>query len=373
MEDKEKKPIKKSPTKKVVKKVDNNEEVIITPVKKEIKFETEYAQAEVLAHRHGTRLPIAHKISDDNKKGIDDIHKAIFGDPTLVQLVSVHQAKESIGTIMCLDFECTDTNTAKQKNVCDFDEYAVLGLKPTSQMFATKKHAASVTHKNELASDLKSWYGIDVKDIIVSQLIQIAKNELFEEVIDKIDSISNKYYLSTLTRWDKIKSWVYKLFKKQFIKKLDVENNVEKIVKKIFLHGNLISADGMRGPANSILVSSGMLSALQESAAYIHANVPSNIDKLPVQRVGQIGNFKIFVDYRKPWKDNSIIVFRNNSTHEPGLYLPWHEESTSVISISERSNPQMEAKAILNIGYNLIETKNTEKFYKKFYVNYFKD
>lgn len=336
------------------------------------------------------------EISEEEKHMLEMLVKKVYDDNVISNFANLKATENPVGELIYLDYVYHDKNgiettppkpkkvkakkPSKKKLMKDIkasltnpfglgivsesEETGYFGLKPRRQFFSLETYIASATVTREQIQDLHSQFGIDVLAMVENSLITEAKQQLIKQVLGRIDEIGESNYLATFTKCDKFKAWLWKIFKKKYQKTVDIEKDPRKLVAKILGYANQIAVDGRVGPATAVIVGTRLATILQDSAAFVYANIPKPGENI-IYKIGSIRGLNIFVNASLTWMDNSVTVMRKGSPEQYGIHVPYHKHGAAVSVISEAT---MAPKIIFKSRHAVIATPGTKNLIKKFYV-----
>jgi len=290
-----------------------------------------------------------------SKDNIDTLAKFIYEDANINSLVNVIQNSGDNYVHNYLDFVALETN----------DKQAQIGLQLHQHVAELDTVFESITMTATDVYDMKAC-GVDAVEASTSKVIECTKNKLIRSVLSEIYSLGHENYLESFTRFDKLKTWVYKLFSKTYIKSYNVKNNTS-LLGKLFLFGNKVAITCRRGSGDICIIGPGLLNKFIDMTMFVHADTVTNEIPGILQYAGNIGAIKIMVNNELPYNDKSIIVMRKSKRDESGLHLVYDKNALSIMTICEVT---MAPKVGAKTKHKVFKTDNAKVFIQKFYVNY---
>jgi hypothetical protein len=203
--------------------------------------------------------------------------------------------------------------------------------------------------------------GLDYDTEIISALINKSKSTILKNVLKKIDDIADKKYNNSFTRWDKILRYIYKIFKKNYVKAYNVKDDVRNIISKILYHSNYIHKLNRRGPANICIISSSLESVLSNYEQYVPNMLDSNFNTF--YKCGSIGKIQFYVDLHLNYDDKSITLMKSTSEDEPGIHLRYMDSKITTVTEPYNRNE----KSVIRNRVSVIDF-DAEDFIDKFYI-----
>lgn len=303
-----------------------------------------------------SKEPIFNEIDEEPLNELKAITYKIFGENTVQDFCRMIPINSDNGQITYLDYKYDGTE----------DDMGVVGLNVQQKFIQLQDYYVSALMGREQIQDLKT-FGIDAISLTENTLINEAKKGVAKEAMKKIDELGEQSYLDTLSKWDKFKSWLWKIFKKKYIKYQDVKNNPRLLIAKILNMSYQIAVDTRRGPGTAVILSPGLGTVIQDAGGFISdkENVPLPGTTTTIYPIGKMDDLTFYIDANRKWNDNAIHVVRKPDDSSPGLWIPWHEHGVTIQTIAEGS---MAPKITLRLRYSIIEVGDAKKFVKKIYV-----
>jgi hypothetical protein len=236
-------------------------------------------------------------------------------------------------------------------------------LKPYSKYYQVESHQDMINFNIN--------YTTISDDMIISSLLSNSNVNIINTVLAKIDLYATKKYDDSFTKCDKILKFIYNIFKKKYVKSVNVKNKVENVVSEILIKSNKISYDGKNGGANicivgpqlvSFLMKSEMFKTVSKEELFKHKD-DKGLTVMNLIYVGKLTNIKIYVNNNLNYDDKSITLLRSPKEPEPGFYLRYLSSKTHTTT---NPNTVDEKTLILDNRYAVIdfESYNTlDKFY----------
>ncbi|MFA5152807.1 MAG: hypothetical protein WC554_09625, partial [Clostridia bacterium] len=210
--------------------------------------------------------------------------------------------------------------------------YRSLALKIFSKNILAQPHQMAAAITQAEISQLKKDFEIDVMALLKSQMIQETSVAIQKEFMKKFNELASVHYEKSFDKWDKFLRWVYKIFKKTYIKKIQVKN-IKHLLTRILREANMIAQTGRRGVGNFVICSLKTGTLLQDSSQYIFA--PSQNEPMfggSIYPIGKIANITIYIDPYMKYDDNTIFIGRKTQIDEPGIKLFFNENGSSLIT-----------------------------------------
>jgi len=315
-----------------------------------------------------------------NAQEIERIADMIYKNDIINEFAQTKECNGPVGELAFLDFEYKGTkNSPKKRNAKRFkkkrskptnpitrDDILMtdnfIGLCPKRKMFQLESYNISASITNTQIEELKA-FGIDACQMVEGQIAQESKSGVIKQVLEKIDEHGENFYKSQFTQIDKFKQFIWKIFKKHYVKEFDVQNNVRKLINRILLYSNMIAVEGRIGPATAVIVGPKLGTAIQDSGLTF---VQSNKAKSSfIYEIGKIAGIKIFINANLNWSDNSVTILRKTTNQSNGIYVPYFRFGIAITTISEGS---MSPKISIRTRHAIIDTPGTKHLIKKFYV-----
>jgi hypothetical protein len=127
-----------------------------------------------------------------------------------------------------------------------------------------------------------------------------------------------------------------------------------RILSKILAAGNVVAQRGRRGPANFIVTSLQLATAIQDNAQFTAAPLSQSVNQNngSLYPVGTIAGMTVYVDPNMEYSDTRILVGRKGADEEPGLKFMPYMMAESIQTIAEGS---MSPKIAVKSRYALVE------------------
>jgi len=123
--------------------------------------------------------------------------------------------------------------------------------------------------------------------------------------------------------------WFLGLFKRKveyiYTPEMNVERMQRKLLSKLLILANIPAWKGRRGPAQNVIVSGKLATALQDNTMFTYtSNTEAFASSIPgIHLIGSIAGLNIYVDPYMHWNDHRILVWRKGREAEPGLSLAY--------------------------------------------------
>ena len=251
----------------------------------------------------------------------------------------------------------------------DIKDCKVLTIKQMKEYVCVESHQICVSVTQEQVTSLKEKWNIDVLAMVKNAIVQEAGMQLTKQYINKISEISNKNYLAEYTMWDKFKVYLYKIFKKEYKKKIIVKG-VKDLLTKILSESNKIASMGRFSYGNFAICNLKTGLALQHLSEYTYANPDSTPTYGNIYPIGTIAGITIYVDPNMLYTDTNVYIGRKIKNNEPGVKLFFKDSEMSKVITQGLGAPKIEFRlryTITSLGeatkyqYRKIEYKDDPK------------
>jgi len=189
----------------------------------------------------------------------------------------------------------------------------------------TRKYKAE--YSMELAQDLKAQFGLNAEAELINILEYEISAELDRDIVDTIHGVATN-----------AGSWFYgtpgQIMGKpsdltgQTAQTADGRWELEKfrsLYTRIVNEANRVALSTRRGPANFILASLNVVTALETLSNFMYSQVPGNVEpQFGVAKVGTLdGRFSVYLDTFS-WSDYFIVGYKGSANTDSGImYCPY--------------------------------------------------
>jgi len=264
--------------------------------------------------------------------------KELYNHFTINNFLTIKEHDDLVCTTSCLDMVKSETIPSKD----------VLKLNTYSHKIDT--YSISVTGlPHQKAEGLKET-GIDILSMTKSVLLAEANQSITKEYLTKINNLALKNKPLYKGFVQKALSFIYNIFNKIYYPKIKIKD-VNEIIKHIIIQSNLINKATRIGPGTFAIMSIRLVTLISDNNSYQNTSGTQN-DPTSLYKAGQIAGIEIYVDPRKSWTDNDILIGRSSDDRNPGLILVHQKDATNIQIISERT---MAPKTNLTLKYSIIE------------------
>lgn len=253
------------------------------------------------------------------------------------------------------------------------NEIETLGLSVFNKYIqvSNARVSTSLTHE-QIYNIENSNIGIDVKTMLYNVLINEMSQSLSKHFFQKLRSLADITYKQTYTKLDLFISWIYKIFKREYLKTYKIKNNKEAsniLIHRIFIEANKIAVNCRYGPANFVILNLQLASILEDSPNFVmlELNTTLSAHGRPYL-IGTIGSIQVYVNPYMKWNDNTVYLGRKTTMQQSGIqFIHYNECDVKYLTLEPsaiiRHDLILDARcAIFNIG------NNPEKNYSKFIV-----
>lgn len=253
-------------------------------------------------------------------KNVSAINSAIFDISAVHELIPTSFCRTDVKVFKYNDEHANEHNYITQP----LTKTVVLGDKTIS---------ASVT-RNQIR-DLKAMAGIDVIEMLTNTLINEASLLISKETLSYLHDLADKNKLN-YSIVDKILSFIYKLGKRKYVKKIKVDS-ADKLAQYILMMSAKLCGKNKSGTADFCIVGAQTCSILQDSKYYTSTQITQTLKttKGSIYEMGTIDNIKLFVDPQLSWNNNSVLLGRKTKTYNTGLHLVFNTAKTSMSIVEE--------------------------------------
>jgi len=181
----------------------------------------------------------------------------------------------------------------------------------------TSRVTVSITQ--DQIEQLKSEHNTDAYALIENIIINEVGQGFSEHVISKIRNITENTYQQEFTSLDKIKTWAYKLVKKEYKKYIEV-STVKELLAAIIRESNIIALKSKMGYGNFAICSVKTATMLQQESRFAMA-LTEEIIPPPgsIYPFGKMAGITFYANPHMLWTDNNIYIGRKTKADHPGI------------------------------------------------------
>lgn len=264
----------------------------------------------------------------------------------LSNFAEVQMTKNSIGSTQYLDFVYNEAG----------EGIKTIGLQSFSKTYQLATYQTSATVTREQISDLKGLYGIDVLAMVQNALVNESAIMVLKKFKEELDKLATLTYLATYTKFDKFKVWLYKIFKKEYVKVFTVKTS-QALLGRIITESQRLNSISRRGHVDYIIVNSATAAILMDLPSYTMKPIGAGISNFngTVYEAGSVAGLRVFVDPYMEWKNSTIYLGRKVRPDETGIQVFFNESVDAIQVIEEKSmTPRINIRtrmAIIPVGW----------------------
>lgn len=244
--------------------------------------------------------------------------------------------------------------------------HEVLGLSLATEFIQLPTFKISTFATKQQIKDLEN-YKIDSKSILESTILNEFSQSLLKNAFNKIKNQSQDFssmLKSNLLKklFKKIKKFVFKLLKINYIEKIKV-NSDRIFISKLLTMSNKIAMETRIGAGYFIICSPGVATIFEDMSFFNYNNTVPVMKNTTFQVIGNIANLKVIVDYNMKFNDTTVYVGQSTKENQKGCYLIINKNSFDISTEENKDN--MGNKITLSGRYETHITKNSNSKYLK--------
>lgn len=228
-------------------------------------------------------------------------------------------------------------------------------VKPYAKFISTVPYTVTVSMSNRQIQDLNKQHDIDVMSMMSNVQINESAQALTKQYLALLNKIANKNNIEYKI-WDKILAFVYKLIKKEYIKKIKIKNTKD-LVENILNTSYKICKKSLNGLADFCIVGINTACILQDSQTCISLPLNTSLSSCNgnIYQIGTLANIKVYVDPNLKWDDRSVLLGRKANKLEASAHIVFYDKGTSISLIAAGLSEDINARSILSTKYALFE------------------
>jgi hypothetical protein len=271
-------------------------------------------------------------------------------------------------------------NPTHRYEYVDWDDKTEHTLKGLEQFIQVGEFQVAVHVTQDQIQSLEGDWGIDVKAMIQSVMVNEAATSMAKHTMARIGKIARENYIAAYTTTDKLKAKAYEFankfrFKKspfgerikvEYKKKIKVDN-VKDLLKAILAESNKILKDSKLSYGNFAVCSIKTGTILQMASEFAMAPIPgdgtfSSSYGMPYA-IGKIAGMTIYVDPYMLYADTNVYIGCKTQYKYPGIKLFMYDYGvTEEMVTTGVGAPKMRLK----VRYALVECgKTAQSLYRK--------
>lgn len=233
------------------------------------------------------------------------------------------------------------------------------------------KYVIKMSLPQDQLNDIKEHTGTDPYAYIRNDLINEVRHNIVRTTISKIYDLGERNLRNNYTKIDKFKNFLYKIFKKEYIKKTKVRSgeNLSNILIKEFYQLKNGSCDSNNSDVSKFVIISPMIFSkfLQYPYTIIFHErsnqARTNLSTEDIYPIGKIHDITIYIDPCKEFNDTSIVMgVKSKEVNNIIKVIDSHSFECDTIKVVSTSAPYIQA----SYYHDTIEViDNAEKNYKK--------
>lgn len=242
------------------------------------------------------------------------------------------------------------------------DGYREISLKAMTKYFSIPTYRITSKMPKELVMDIEALHGVNTLEMLKNVMQNEAEQGVQKKVISKIQELG---WFSFKNSWTPFQNKMNKWF--EYIPKVNYKTPQD-LCYKIILESRKIADKSRLRPADFVIVSSQVLSVIQESTLFEFIEDRFISTNPLIRQAGVIaGNISVFVDPLKRWDDPEILIGAKTNENELGIYLV---EGESAIEEITRASVELKPETvyILNTRMDVIDTMKASDKYTAFEV-----
>ena len=244
----------------------------------------------------------------------------IVNNLSFKDLVPVILMDQSYGMFFYLDYE-------KEKP-------SELKIQSYQKVVHTEKHNIVVAITRDQMSDMKIK-DLDSVDLLYNVLLNECQQYMTKAFISHLKELAEITYRKSFSKFDKMFSFIYDLFKKKYIKTIKITDN-KQLLLKILTECNKITAKSRYGMGDYIVCGAQTYTLLSENEYFIK-NITNHITPYnsgDMYLAGQLlGNISVYVDPYMKWAYTTVYVGRKIKENQPGINFMFNKNGMTLVDL----------------------------------------
>jgi hypothetical protein len=264
--------------------------------------------------------------------------------------ISVSQIESGHGVLTYLSTELIGTQPG---------ETAEIGITTRSKNVHLERHQVKSKISHEQIRDLGALHGINAIEMVESALSNELITSQEKQIYKKIKLLG---YESNRKLWTKLQLFANKWT--GYIPMVDISES-KALIRKIRLLSNIIATTSRMGPAKFIIISPGLLHSFADDNDF-NAVEHDSSTSMGIYKCGTYGdNLDILINPSLKWTDKRIVIGRDTTSSNEGVYLVEHTEGPQYTRMdrSDYASLVTMTETILSLRYGLVHTPNASKNY----------
>lgn len=209
-------------------------------------------------------------------------------------------------------------------------------------------------------NNIKKFFPKEIIDTIVYKAVEHVQLEY----VKNIKRICDENYIKEYTNVDKIKHFLYKIFRRTYVKKEKVHNE-NHLMSKILSCSDKIAEHGRFGLANFMICSPETLHIIQRTSSYVKPDYEKYSMGYIFYAGTIFGHLQIFVD--RTMNDNTIYLGKKILRNMPGIKLFYKDHN---IILNSMCIEEFVPKLSLRLRYAIEPVGETATYqYRKLIFN----
>jgi hypothetical protein len=194
---------------------------------------------------------------------------------------------------------------------------STLSFEPKQTYVKLEEHDTSITYTNEQREDLEKTLDINFESLMFNELKGSIKRQIQLDFLTILDKVSNKN-LDKLSRFNKILTWILRLFNFEYVKKTKIKNLDEfmRLTSKAFI--NLYTNKFLVGKQFVIIPPKFLFKLGLDSSQYFTRD--PNVSTTCYNSIALFGKLNHVDIYINHLNDNIYCGVQQEDVHE-GIYL----------------------------------------------------
>jgi len=237
-----------------------------------------------------------------------------------------------------------------------------------------KTYSKEVTPKEHIIKSTINYAYADISNIFTNIFLNEASQYIYKDCFKKMDELATKGYMNKFTRKDKVLAFLYKLFKKKYVKRIKVKD-ISDLLYIVKREAHLLSMKNRKDPECFVICNYKNAVLLGYDVLSEHPYGRTNV--YHVTQFFQYDNLKVYVDPTINIKDNTFIIGMKTRGFEAGLHAAFFSKGTEITQLSSMCRNALvpvdidKTELQLKMKYDIVDVgDHPECNYTKIIVNY---